>query len=169
MNSLLSSLMRDTAGSFIGFDDVFKTMVDYQKKLTHSFPPYNIKKVGENKYTIELAVAGFGKQDIEVTLDKDTLVITGKSSNKNDAESYLYNGLAQRAFTRSFMINDSLEVKGASLVNGILKIALERVAEDKSVKKIEIDDEASTVSEFAATLPQLLTEEEMEQANGKLM
>lgn len=169
MNSLLSSLMRDTAGSFIGFDDVFKTMIDYQKKLSSGFPPYNIKKVGDNKYTIELAVAGFGKQDIDVTLDKDTLVITGKSSNKNDAESYLYNGLAQRSFTRSFMINDSLEVKGASLINGILKIALERVADDKTVRKIDIEDEASTVSVFATSQPQQLTEEEIAQVNGKLM
>lgn len=169
MNSIFDTLMKDASRSFIGFDSMFRDMLDTHKKIVPNFPPYNIKKIDEKNYTIELAVAGFGKQDLEIRLDDDRLTITGKSSNKEDSCTYLYNGLAQRAFSRTFFVNDIFEVRGAKLVNGVLKVALERLADTKSSKVIEIEDEASTVSEFAQDNPQLLTEEDVGATNGTLM
>lgn len=165
-------MFREMERNLIGFDRVFDTIADTRKtmeKLATSFPPYNIRKDGENKYTIELAVAGFGKQDIEIDLTDDKLVIKGKSSD-NDAGEYLFKGLANRAFTRQFTLDDHIIVNNASLVNGILKIALERlVPESKKPRKINIEDEPSSVSNYVESNPQLLTETDMEIANGKLM
>lgn len=169
MNSLFDSIMKDASKSFIGFDSMFRDMIETQKKVIPNFPPYNIKKLDDTRYTIELAVAGFGKQDLEITLDDDRLVIAGSANNKEDSATYLYNGLAQRAFTRTFFINDLFEVRGAKLVNGVLKVVLEKLADTKTAKVIEIDDEASTVTEYAGKNPVMLTEADVESTNGKLM
>ena len=101
---------------------------------------------------IELAVAGFAKQDIEVTLDDNKLTITG---NTQDAEeNFLFKGIANRAFTRSFAIDDKIEIQDAALVNGMLKIALEKIIpEHNKPKKIEVKD-----GEAKKAKKQLLTE-----------
>jgi molecular chaperone IbpA len=104
-----------------------------------TYPPYNIKKVDENKYVIEMAVAGFGKQDLELELQDGTLTIKGNVSSE-DAD-YIYKGIAERAFTRQFTLADTVEVKNADLINGMLKIWLERfIPEEKKPKKISIGD-----------------------------
>jgi molecular chaperone IbpA len=103
------------------------------------------KKTGDNKYVIEMAVAGFAKTDIELTMDNGKLVVTGKTKDANDMDNanvyYFYKGIAERAFTRSFTLADSVEVKNAELVNGILKVWLENlIPEHQKPKKIEIKD-----------------------------
>jgi len=116
-----------------------------------NYPPYNIYKADENKYVIELAVAGFGKQDIEITLDNDKLVVKGEA--KDDTQAFLYKGIATRAFTRSFAIDDQVVVNNASMVNGMLKIFLERIIpEHKKSRKVEISDNGG---------PELLLEKEV--------
>lgn len=137
---------------FVGFDPIIKKLSDAAEqsvKLAQNYPPYNIKKIEDNKYTIELAVAGFGKQDLEIEIVDDKLVIKGNTQHDaDDHAAYLYQGLAQRAFTRTFNLADNIEIKGAALLNGILKIALEAIIpEHKKPKKIEIDgDETSAPS-----------------------
>ena len=152
---------------FVGFDKVAEKMASVAEqtaKLASNYPPYNIKKIDENKYTIEMAVAGFGKQDIEVELADDKLIIKGNVKSGEEAEqdstgeytwpTFLYQGLAQRPFTRTFNLADNVEIRGASLINGILKIALEAIIpEHKKPKKIDIQDEEDTV-----TKAELLTE-----------
>ena len=140
---------------FVGFDKVAEkmaAMAEQTAKLATNYPPYNIKKIDENKYTIEMAVAGFAKQDIEIELVDDKLIIKGNARSGEDAEQdskgewtwpqVLYQGLAMRPFTRTFNIADNVEIRGASMLNGILKIALEAIIpEHKTPKKVEIKDE----------------------------
>jgi len=128
---------------FVGFDDQLNRMIALQKEVAKNvtnYPPYNIRKTAENKYLIELAVAGFGKQDIEIELADNKLVITG--AVKGDDESvadYLVKGIGMRAFTRVFAVEDKVEVQSAELVNGMLKIALEKfIPEEKKPKKIKV-------------------------------
>lgn len=130
---------------FVGFDKVAEKMAsvaDQTAKLASNYPPYNIKKIDENKYTIEMAVAGFGKQDLEIEIADDKLIIKGNHEEERTGPQFLYQGLAMRPFTRTFSLADNVEIQGASLFNGILKIALEAIIpEHKKPKKIEIDDE----------------------------
>ena len=105
------------------------------------YPPYNIKKTGDNTYVIEMAVAGFGRQDIELTLEDGVLSIKGelKTDEKND---YLFKGIADRAFTRKFTLADTIEIKNADLLNGMLRIWLEKfIPEHKKPRKIDINTE----------------------------
>jgi molecular chaperone IbpA len=147
---------KDFERFFVGFDPIIERMsraAEQTYKLAASnYPPYNIKKIDENKYTIEMAVAGFAKQDIEIELVDDKLIIKGNVRAGEDAEQdskgewtwpqVLYQGLAMRPFTRTFNIADNVEIRGASMLNGILKIALEAIIpEHKTPKKVEIKDE----------------------------
>lgn len=125
----------------IGFDEMFKRLSVFSENLSKAstFPHYNIKKTGENTYVIEVAVAGFGKQDIELELANGVLTVKG-SITSDDANDYLYKGIADRAFTRKFTLADTIEVKNADLINGMLKIWLERfIPEEKLPKKININ------------------------------
>jgi|TARA_S200002703_G_C3787598_1_gene242927 molecular chaperone IbpA len=128
---------------FVGLDRVYDQMLKHSEELgktVPNFPPYNIRKVDENKYTVEIAVAGFSKSDIEIEIDGDTLKITGNS--KDDADNLLYKGIANRGFTRMFNLADTIEVQDASLVNGMLKVFLENIIpENKKPRKMDIKEE----------------------------
>ena len=131
-----SRLTKDT----VGFDDLFKRLSSFTENLPKipSYPPYNIRKIAENTYVIEVAVAGFGKQDIELTLEDGVLTVKGQVSAE-DPHDYLFKGIANRAFTRSFTLADTVKVQNAELLNGMLKVWLERfIPEDKKSQKIEI-------------------------------
>lgn len=124
----------------IGFEPIIKKLVEMTESMPKipTYPPYNIKKVEDNKYVIEMAVAGFGKQDIELELQDGTLTIKGNISA--DDSEYIYKGIAERAFTRQFTLADTVEIKNADLINGMLKIWLERfIPEEKKPKKIHIN------------------------------
>ena len=124
----------------IGFDDTVRLLsqtVEQAQKAT-GYPPYNIKQVKENKYVIEMAVAGFAKSDIEVTLEGNKLVIKGATKD-NEGENYLYQGIANRAFERTFTLNDKIEIKDAEMVNGMLRVWLENMVKTQdAIKKIGI-------------------------------
>jgi molecular chaperone IbpA len=126
----------------VGFDDTLSTIrkIAEQSAKAVGYPPYNIKQVNENKFVIEMAVAGFAKTDIEMTLDGNKLVIKGAS--KDDAESeYVYKGIANRNFERSFTLADRVEIKDAELVNGMLKVWLENIVKTQdAIKKIQIKE-----------------------------
>ncbi len=131
-----SRLTKDT----IGFDDIFKRLASFSENLPKitTWPPYNIKKTGDNTYVIEVAVAGFGKQDIELVLEDGVLTVKGQISTE-DPNDYIFKGIANRAFTRAFTLADTVKVQNAELLNGMLKIWLERfIPEDKKPQKIDI-------------------------------
>ena len=135
---------------FVGFDRINSVLNDLQKQALKAvtYPPYNVKKTGENSYAIELAVAGFGKQDIDITLEDNTLKIEGRV--KEDAESadktYLYKGIAERPFSRTFTLADTVEIKNAELINGMLRVFLDNLVPEKKAKKVEINEPSETPS-----------------------
>jgi molecular chaperone IbpA len=134
---------------FVGFEDQFNRLSKMHDDLTKSipnYPPYNIKKTGENTYAIELAVAGFGKQDIEIELAEGKLIVKGTTSDNSD-ENFLFKGIANRAFTRAFALDDQVEVQDAEMINGMLRIFLERIIpEHKKPKKIAVKEKAEKTS-----------------------
>ena len=129
---------------FVGFDESAKQLQSLHADLTKNipnYPPYNIRKNDENHYTIELAVAGFGESEIDITIDGGKLIVKGNVDSVTDAleDNFLFKGIATRAFTRAFAIDDHIEVKNAELFNGMLKIALERlVPEEQKPKKVPV-------------------------------
>jgi molecular chaperone IbpA len=155
------SVFKDFDKFFVGFDDTYNRLSKIHDDLTQSipnYPPYNIKKVEENKYVIEIAAAGFAKQDIEITLEENKLIVKGYSHDDHD--NFIFKGIANRAFTRTFALDDQIVIKDAAMFNGMLKIALEKIIPDhRKPRKIEISDEPSTVTEFAKNNPQFLVED----------
>ena len=129
----------------VGFDDVFdhfESMFDSDFRLpTVNYPPYNIVKTGTNKYDIEVALAGFNKKDIDVSVENGVLTIESKVEEKDKDEDgdTIYKGISKRYFKRSFTIADDVEVKGAELKDGLLKVSMEKIVpESKKLKSIEI-------------------------------
>ena len=112
---------------FVGFDDQINRMAKMHDDLTKNipnYPPYNIKKTGDNTYVIELAVAGFAKQDIEIELADGKMIVKGNVHNEDADDSFLFKGIANRAFTRTFALEDTVEVKDAAMMNGMIKVFL---------------------------------------------
>jgi molecular chaperone IbpA len=130
----------------IGFDPIVKKMTeaaDQTVKLSQNYPPYNIKKIDENRYVIEMAVAGFCKQDLEVELVDGKLVVKGTTQRGDESTddgfypTYIHQGLAMRPFTRAWTLADNVEIQSGELTNGILKIWLEALTPE--TKKVKID------------------------------
>jgi molecular chaperone IbpA len=135
---------------FVGFDDQILKMSKMNEEITKhipNYPPYNIKKVSDNKYVIEIAVAGFSKQELEVTMDDSVLTVSGNLSvNDQITDSvtqYLHKGISERAFTRKFTLADSVEIKNAEYINGMLKIWLDRLIPTSKSTKIDIKDKSN--------------------------
>ena len=120
---------------FLGFEDAFEMLDHYSSKS--EYPPYNIERVSDDRYTLELAVAGFKKKDVNISIEKNTLKIEGESAKKEAA--YIHKGLASRKFCRAFHLNKYMEVDKADMEDGILKIDLVRnIPEEEKPKKIKI-------------------------------
>lgn len=132
---------KDIDKIFLGFDDQFKRMQSLHDDLTKNipnYPPFNVRKNG-NTYTIELAVAGFAQNEIDITIDGGKLIVKGNSESAEPDENFVFKGIANRAFTRAWAIGDTYEVKDAELFNGILKIALDKlVPEEQKAKKVPV-------------------------------
>ncbi|MCR5224795.1 MAG: Hsp20 family protein [Alphaproteobacteria bacterium] len=123
---------------FLGFDH-FERLVDtLAKGQEDSYPPYNIEQVGECGFRITLALAGFRKENVNISLEDNQLTIRGRQEPDPNAV-YIYRGIATRQFIRSFVLADGVEVKNAEFDNGLLHINLFRVRNEKSVRNIEID------------------------------
>jgi molecular chaperone IbpA len=122
---------------FIGFD----RMVDRMRANTpgqSNYPPYNIVKTDENLYELQLAIAGFTQDDLEIELKEGVLSIEGKKDNA-DEKNYLHRGISSRAFRRTFTLSDTIVVNGADLTDGILTVELENIIpEEKKPRKITI-------------------------------
>ncbi len=138
--------------SSIGFENLNR-LLDIATRATEgdvSFPPYNIEKLGADAYRITMAVAGFTRAELDITVQENTLVVTGKAADEaQPAEqtylqrTYLHRGIAKRAFERRFQLADVIKVTGASFENGLLNIDLQReVPEHKKPRKVEIGETA---------------------------
>lgn len=121
----------------LGFDQL-ERLAERAAKGAEGYPPYNIEHVGANGFRITLAVAGFSEQDLAITLEERQLVIRGRQAEIDDARVFLHRGIAARAFQRSFVLADGVEVMAASMENGLLNIDLHRSAPDSIVQNIPI-------------------------------
>ena len=148
-------LVPSTLGFERFFDDVEKLLDAAERKQPEfSFPPHNIIKTDDNHYVVELAVAGFSKDEIEVTIADGVLTIIGAKTEAKPNVQYLHRGIGTRSFRKTINVADTIEVQGAEYKDGILRIALENIIpEHRKPRKIEIGTE---LKEFK---PQLLTEE----------
>ena len=130
----------------VGFDDMFdhfEHMMDdsFFRGTMGNFPPYNIVKTGENTYDVELALAGFNKKDIEVEYKENLLTVKSKKEEetKDEDGNVIHRGISKRMFSKSFTIANDVEVKGAELKDGLLKVSMERIIpEHKKAKLIDI-------------------------------
>lgn len=136
------------------FDEVDALLRDTTTTKTQTqFPPHNIIKLDDSRYVVELAIAGFGKDEIDITVDDGRLTIKGNKANKDESIQYLHRGIGTRSFTKTLTVADTIEVRGAEFKDGILRIGLENIVPDhKKPRKIEIGSE---LKEFK---PQLLNE-----------
>lgn len=118
--------------ALVGFDRMFDTFeTRFANQASNNYPPHNVVKTGEDTYSIEVAVAGFSMEEIEVELDNNDLSIKGQSKREEDASrEYIHRGLARRDFEKRFTLVDHIEVEGASIKDGILVVDLKRIVPD---------------------------------------
>ena len=147
----LTPLFRSTIG-FDRWSDLFDTAFRADSPAQAAYPPYNIEKTGEGAYRITMAVAGFGEGDLDVTVQENLLVVAGKQADaREDGTSYLYRGIAARAFERRFNLADHVTVAGASLANGVLVIDLvHEIPEAKKPRTIAIAPAAAAIEDKKA-------------------
>jgi len=139
-NVAFTNFPRDT---FLGFDSLFNTLQNTQIHDARGagYPPYNVIKRDDGHFLIEIAVAGFRKEDINLTLEKGVLTIIGKKISGTDMREYAHRGISQRAFERSFTIAETIKVVGADIVDGMLVIILENdIPEEDKPQTINLGD-----------------------------
>ncbi|MBU1330370.1 MAG: Hsp20 family protein [Gammaproteobacteria bacterium] len=134
----MTPLFRQSIG-FDRFNDLFESAM--RNESGSSYPPYNVEKHADDQYRIVVAAAGFQDDDLDLQVERGVLTVTGgKRSDASENVTYLYQGIAQRAFKLSFRLADHIEVKSASLVNGLLNIDLVRIVpEEAKAKRIPIE------------------------------
>ena len=128
----------------VGFDDMFDQFENMlgngNLSVQSNYPPYNIRKTGKDKYSIEVALAGFNKKDVEVEFEDNLLTVrtkqVNKSEDKNKDGEIIHKGISQRQFARSFTIADDVKVDDAKLKDGLLTIACERIVPEYKKKKL---------------------------------
>ena len=140
LNTTFDSIWRDISPFAVGFDRTFDTLelLASSRAKETNYPPYNIRKISEYQYAIELAVAGFEDKDIDIELVEETLTIKGNRP-KETSDGLLHQGLAARDFVKKFILSDDMKIKGAALSNGMLYVGLERIIPDeKKPRKIKL-------------------------------
>jgi molecular chaperone IbpA len=125
--------------SAIGFDRMATLLDSVARDSKPSYPPYNIEQVEENHYRITMAVAGFTEDELDITSEQNSLVISGRQQSDDDSRNYLHRGIATRDFERKFQLAEHVKVVSAKLENGLLHVALEReIPEAMKPRKIAI-------------------------------
>ena len=145
LNTTFDSIWRDISPFAVGFDRTFNTLelLASSRAKDTTYPPYNIRKISEDQYAIELAVAGFEDKDIDIELVEETLTIKGNRP-KEASDGLLHQGLEARDFVKKFVLSDDMEIKGAALSNGMLYIGLERIIPDeKKPRKIKLTSKSN--------------------------
>ena len=141
ITSLTSAYFDRLLPTALGFENSFAALDNAAHLLTASqsaFPPVNIVKTGDYTFNVELAVAGYKQDEIEITAEKNSLKVTGKKTDE-DTRDYLVKGIAGRKFSRQFVLSDTVVVRDANLADGILSIELENVIpEEQKPRKISI-------------------------------
>ena len=136
------SIWNDLRPYAVGFDslfDHFNNTLEYTVKQQTSYPPYNINKIDDLNYQVEMALAGFGKDDIEIKYSDDQLTIKSVDSDDKDEKDVIHRGISKRKFSRSFTLAEDIKVNGAELKDGMLLVELEKIVpEEKKPRTINI-------------------------------
>ena len=136
------SIWNDLRPFSVGFDDLFdhfNNTLEYSVKQQTSYPPYNINKVDELNYQIEMALAGFNKKDIDIKYADNQLTIKSVDSEDKEEKETLHRGISKRKFSRTFTLAEDIKVNGAELKDGMLLIELEKIVpEEKKPRTIDI-------------------------------
>ena len=128
--------------AFIGFDHIFNELERISSHAKDSYPPHNVVKYDDKKYAVELAVSGFGLEDLAIEIKDNVLTVKGDRNRRRPEEQYVHRGISTRKFLKSFRLSEYTEVTGADLRNGILAIDLEvRLPEEKLPRLIHINTE----------------------------
>jgi len=136
------------------FNDVERLMKDDVHNKASNFPPHNIIRLDDNRYVVEMAVAGFAKDEIDITIEDGSLIVKGNKKEGEANVQYVHRGIGTRSFTKTFTVADTIEVRGAEFKDGILRIGLENIIPDhKKPRKVEIG------GSLEAFKPQLLQEQ----------
>ncbi len=142
--------------SAIGFDrmaNMVDSLFQAPEQGQPNWPPYNIEKNDENSYRITMAVAGFAQADLDIVLHEQKLTVTGKQVDDGEDRQYLYRGIASRQFERRFQLADFIQIKGATLRDGLLHIELEREVPDAmKPRKIDILDTGTVIEGAGNTM-----------------
>ena len=140
--------------STVGFDRLFDMLENTGSQTQENYPPFDLIKTGDNDYRIELAVAGFKPDEIEITAQQNVLLVSGRKSDEdgNKSADYIYRGIANRSFERRFALADHIQVRGADLKDGVLAIELVReIPEAMKPRKIDIGGVAPKHDQIEAT------------------
>jgi molecular chaperone IbpA len=134
--SFVNQIHRQT----IGFDSLFEQLNrNFANSKSDNYPPHNVVRLDDTHYVIEVAVAGFAEDEIDVELKENVLTVRGEQAKKESEVEYLHKGISARNFVRTFPLAEHIEVRGATVKNGILAVALEQVVpEEQKAKKIAI-------------------------------
>jgi len=123
-------------GLSVGFDSMFHRLMHSPTQQDTGYPPYNIRKVDEYNYIIEIALAGFSEDDIEVEVADGTLTVRSKESKDTVEEQYVHRGIAKRIFSKAWTLSDDMIVKSAEFTNGLLNISLEKIVPEEKKPRI---------------------------------
>ncbi|MGB0919983.1 MAG: Hsp20 family protein [Alphaproteobacteria bacterium] len=134
----------------VGFDNVERVFDRVAKSANEGYPPYNIEQIGEDTLRITLAVAGFTRDDLSVTVEENQLIIRGRQED-DPARIFVHRGIAARQFQRAFVLAEGIEIIGADLDNGLLSIDLQRPRPNRVVQEIEIGGRAAKKSAVDVT------------------
>ena len=137
---------------FIGFDHIFDQLENIHKHAKDHYPPHNVVKDSEMKYTVEMAVAGFKKEHIDIEVNDGVLHIEGKRPSRRDQDKYVHKGISAKNWRKSFRLSEYTEVTGADLEDGILAVNLEVVLpKEKQPRKISIGKNEETKNDNTST------------------
>ena len=139
---LTSDIFNQYEPFFVGFDRVFDQLSDFHfsQNTSGGYPPYNVIKKDDNKYSIEIAVAGFSMDDLDIVHDRQNSLLKVEGNSKDAEDQYVHKGIAARQFNRSWNLHEAIEITNASLDNGMLVIDLEHIIPDElKPKKIQIN------------------------------
>lgn len=134
----MTKLTLGTHPYLLGFEQLERLVERSAKTGNDGYPPYNIEQTSDTSYRITLAVAGFGDDDLSITVEDSQLVIRGRQTDDSEGRVFLHRGIAARQFQKSFVLADGVEVGAARIENGLLHVDLNRAAPDRIIQKIEI-------------------------------
>ena len=134
----MTKLTLGTHPYLLGFEQLERLVERSAKTGNDGYPPYNIEQTSDTSYRITLAVAGFGDEDLSITVEDSQLVIRGRQTDDSEGRVFLHRGIAARQFQKSFVLADGVEVGAARIENGLLHVDLNRAVPDRIIQKIEI-------------------------------